>query len=129
DLTFSETEQNLFISRCDRSIRKQATIHCERRGKFQLRQLTLSSSYPFGVVRHSRHLTTDRLDVLVLPRVYNLQRIPLPVIADANSDGDLRIPQQGGQDEFVAVREYTQGDTLRHIHWRASARQQQLVVK
>ncbi|MES9948675.1 MAG: DUF58 domain-containing protein [Candidatus Thiodiazotropha sp.] len=129
DLPFSETELNIFISRCDKSIRKQATIYCEHRGKFQLRQLTLSSSYPFGVVRHSRHLTTDRLDILVLPRVYNLQRIPLPVIADANSDGDLQIPQQGGQDEFAAVREYTQGDTLRHIHWRASARQQQLVVK
>ncbi|MEW8026555.1 MAG: DUF58 domain-containing protein [Candidatus Thiodiazotropha sp.] len=128
-LPFAEAKQKLFISRCDKAIRSRATIHCERRGKFQLQQLTLSSSYPFGVVRHSRQLTTDTLDVLVLPRVYDLQCIPLPVIADANSDGNLRIPQQGGQDEFATVREYTQGDSLRHIHWRASARQQQLVVK
>ncbi|MEW8396997.1 MAG: DUF58 domain-containing protein, partial [Candidatus Thiodiazotropha sp.] len=33
------------------------------------------------------------------------------------------------QDQFAAVREYVQGDSLRHIHWRASARRQQLVVK
>ncbi|MCU7891637.1 MAG: DUF58 domain-containing protein [Candidatus Thiodiazotropha sp. (ex Ustalcina ferruginea)] len=55
--------------------------------------------------------------------------LPSPVIADANSDGDLPVPQQGGHDEFATVREYTHGDGLRNIHWRASARRQQLVVK
>ncbi|MES9945591.1 MAG: DUF58 domain-containing protein [Candidatus Thiodiazotropha sp.] len=128
-LPFIEGQQTLFISQCDKAVRERATVYCDRRGRFLIDQLTLSSSYPFGVVRHSRQLTTDTLEVLVLPRVCNLTRIPLPVIADANSDGDLHIPQQGGQDEFAAVREYTQGDSLRHIHWRASARQQQLVVK
>jgi uncharacterized protein (DUF58 family) len=128
-LPFTDGKQKLFISQCDKAIRKHTTIQCNRRGKFQLHQLTLSSSYPFGVVTLSRQLTTDTLEVLVLPQVYNLNRIPLPVIADANSDGDLNVPQQGGQDEFAAVREYTHGDSLRHIHWRASARQQQLVVK
>jgi uncharacterized protein (DUF58 family) len=128
-LPFIDGEHKLFISQCDKAIRKRTTIYCDRRGRFILDQLTLSSSYPFGVVSHSRQLTTDTLEVLVLPRVYDLNRIPLPVIADANSDGDLNVPQQGGQDEFAAVREYTQGDSLRYIHWRASARQQQLVVK
>jgi uncharacterized protein (DUF58 family) len=128
-LPFVEGEQKLFISQCDRTIHKYAIFYCHRRGRFLLDRLTLSSSYPFGVVRHSRRLTTDSLEVLVLPQVFNLNRIPLPVIADANSDGDLNVPQQGGQDEFATVREYTHGDSLRHVHWRASARQQQLVVK
>jgi uncharacterized protein (DUF58 family) len=128
-LPFADGEQKLFITQCEKIARERATVFCDRRGKFLLDQLTLSSSYPFGVVRHSRQLTTDPLEVLVLPRVYKLNRIPLPVIADASSDGDLNVPQQGGQDEFAAVREYTQGDSLRHVHWRASARQQQLVVK
>jgi uncharacterized protein (DUF58 family) len=128
-LPFAEGEQTIFVSRFDQAIHKRVTIECDRRGSFQLNQLRLSSAYPFGVVKHSRTLTTDTLEVLVLPRVYDLHTIPAPVIADANSDGDLQIPQKGGQDEFAAVREYTQGDSLRHIHWRASARQQQLVVK
>ncbi|MCG7983682.1 MAG: DUF58 domain-containing protein [Candidatus Thiodiazotropha lotti] len=128
-LPFTGGEQKLFITQCDKTTSLHTTFYCNRRGRFLLDQLTLSSSYPFGIVRHSRQLTTDTLEVLVLPQIVNLNRIPLPVIADANSDGDLNIPQQGGQDEFAAVREYTQGDSLRHVHWRASARQQQLVVK
>lgn len=128
-LPFAEAEQTLFVSRLDKAARKHTTVRCDRRGRFQLSQLSLSSAYPFGIVTHHRTLTTDTLELLVLPRVFDLNVIPLPVIADANSDGDLQIPQQGGLNEFAAVREYTPGDSLRHIHWRASARQQQLVVK
>jgi hypothetical protein len=128
-LPFAEEELTLFVSRLDQAIRKRATLQCNRRGSFQLNQLRLSSAYPFGVVSHSRTLTTDTLEVLVLPQVYDLHSIPDPVIADANSDGDLQIPQKGGQDEFATVREYNHGDSLRHIHWRASARREQLVVK
>ncbi|MEW7989409.1 MAG: DUF58 domain-containing protein [Candidatus Thiodiazotropha sp.] len=119
----------LFVSRCDRAVEARTNFRCELRGRYRLRQITLASAYPFGVVNYSRQLSTEPLEVLVLPRVYDLRQIPLPVTADANSDGDLPIPQQGGQDQFAAVREYVQGDSLRHIHWRASARRQQLVVK
>jgi uncharacterized protein (DUF58 family) len=129
NLPFAEQQRGLFISRCDEVAHKRLRFHCDLRGRFLLHQLTLSSAYPFGVVSHSKRLPTDSLEVLVLPRVYDLQAIPLPITADANSDGDLPIPQQGGQDQFAAVREYVHGDSLRHIHWRASARRRQLVVK
>ena len=33
-----------------------------------------------------------------------------------------------GQD-YYGVREYVRGDSLRHIHWRSSARHGQLIVK
>ncbi|MEW8508244.1 MAG: DUF58 domain-containing protein [Candidatus Thiodiazotropha sp.] len=128
-LPFVEAEQRLFLSRCDRALEIHAQFRCELRGRFLLQQVTLTSAYPFGVVSHSRKVSTPPLEVFVLPRVYDLQQIPLPVTADANSDGDLPIPQQGGQDQFAAVREYVQGDSLRYIHWRASARRQELVVK
>ncbi|MCU7877055.1 MAG: DUF58 domain-containing protein [Candidatus Thiodiazotropha sp. (ex Lucinoma borealis)] len=128
-LPFSEQEQSLFFSRSDKDNLKQQTFHCERRGYYQLQELTLSSAYPFGIVSQSRRIETAPFEVLVLPQVYELSNLPSPVIADANSDGDLPVPQQGGHDEFATVREYTHGDGLRHIHWRTSARRQQLVVK
>jgi hypothetical protein len=58
-----------------------------------------------------------------------MNRIASPIVADTNSDGELPVPQLGGEDGFVAVREYVQGDNLRSIHWRALARQQRWVVK
>ncbi|MEW8394565.1 MAG: hypothetical protein AB2707_00215, partial [Candidatus Thiodiazotropha sp.] len=115
-LPFAEAEQMLFVSRCDRAVEARTNFRCELRGRYRLRQITLASAYPFGVVNYSRQLSTEPLEVLVLPRVYDLRQIPLPVTADANSDGDLPIPQQGGQDQFAAGREYVKGDSRRHIH-------------
>ncbi|MCU7928663.1 MAG: DUF58 domain-containing protein [Candidatus Thiodiazotropha sp. (ex Dulcina madagascariensis)] len=128
-LPFAEQGHPLFFSHSDSHNHQRQTFHCERRGRYLLRELTLSSAYPFGIVTRNQRIVTEPLEVLVLPRVFELSRIPLPVVADASSDGDLAVPQQGGHHEFAAVREYSHGDELRSIHWRASARRQQLVVK
>ena len=35
----------------------------------------------------------------------------------------------GEMEEFVALREYRRGDSLRRVHWRSTARLGELVVK
>jgi uncharacterized protein (DUF58 family) len=40
-----------------------------------------------------------------------------------------RGDQRQGQDDFVGLRGYVRGDPPRHIHWRASARSETLLVK
>ena len=129
DLPFTTQKQQLFFSHWEGEQHKPLSFHCERRGRYYLDELTLSSAYPFGILTHSRRIRTTPLELLVLPQLFEFNRIPSPLMADANSDGDLPVPQQGGHDEFAAVREYVHGDSLRNIHWRASARQGQLVVK
>ncbi len=39
------------------------------------------------------------------------------------------LPQPGVSGEFLSVREYRPGDSLRHIHWRTSARANRLIVR
>ena len=97
------------------------------RGRYELGPLTTTALDPFGLVRITRtHRSTASL--LVVPRVEEL------------ADGDLRADHWGrGEgaamtlaargDEDVIPREYRQGDDLRRIHWRASARADDLMVR
>jgi uncharacterized protein (DUF58 family) len=129
-LEFAEKkEQRLFISKIAGRMSCKLQFHCLRRGCFRLQDLRLSSAYPFGIVPSSRRIQTEPVDILVFPRVVELSRIPMPLVADASTWAETLVPQRGGRDEFTAVREYSRGDELNRIHWPVSARHQNLVVK
>ncbi len=123
------TKVNLFFAQIDNHIRSQRRVLCEHRGCFHPKNLGMISAYPFGIVRYSVEIPTPPSEVLVFPRVVELSAIPLPNMADSTTVGEVLAPQQGGRDEFAAVREYALGDEISRIHWAASARHQQLVVK
>ncbi len=129
EIPFSVSPVGGFVAFWERKTELSCPVRCEHRGLFTLDQLTLSSAYPFGILAHERRLSSKTDPIWVLPRLYELGELPAPLQADINSDGDLPIPQRGGHDQFLSIREYVQGDSLRHIHWRASARRQRLVVK
>lgn len=83
---------------------------------------------PLGLVQR-RIRRADVVDLLVLPRVPD----GLPGLlgdegwgSDAELDG--RASQHGSGSPAGAVREYRTGDALRHIHWKQSARQGELLV-
>jgi uncharacterized protein (DUF58 family) len=129
DIPFSVSPVEGFVAFWERNTELSCLVQCEHRGLFTLDQITLSSAYPFGILTHERRLSSKTDPIWVLPRLYEVGELPAPLQADINSDGDLPIPQRGGHDQFLSIREYAHGDSLRHIHWRASARQQRLVVK
>ena len=66
--------------------------------------------------------TTDEL--LVYPRVYDLSsraRRDLVALHDTGESHD--------RDEFDRLRQYVRGDSLRDVHWKSSAKREDLVVK
>lgn len=124
-----EPHPHLFFDRVSGQTSAKLRFKCLKRGVYRLRDCELSCAYPFGIKRFSRRLPADPLDILVLPRVVSLARIPLPPRARPASWGDVRLPQKGGPDEFTGVREYSRGDALNRVHWPATARHRSLVVK
>lgn len=124
-----EQEHHFFFDKISRRASCTIQFECCLRGCFQLRDIQLSSAYPFGVIEYSKSISTDSVEVLVFPRVVTLSQIPLPLAADASTSGDAQILQKGGRDEFAGVREYCHGDAMNRIHWPVSARHQNLVVK
>ncbi len=97
------------------------------RGRFSTGPLTVRTSDPFGLVQLDRQFVATT-EVMVTPRV-----VPLPAIrtiGGGGSTGEARPHRIGvvGQDDAL-VREYRQGDDVRRIHWRSTARLGDLMVR
>ncbi len=108
-------------------VRWRYQVECPRRGLFAVGPASLRSGDPFGFYEESLQ-PPGTLNVLVYPRLLPLQGLDL----------GPRFPFDGSRaqaltvtDPFsvVGARPYTDGDTLRQVHWRASARSLQLQSK
>ena len=111
-----------------RGTRLQSRGRARRRGTLNLRGLTLSSTFPFGIIRKT--LTFDLPGaVLVLPRLYRLDP-DLTGRLVRGGEGDAGPGRSaGGDDEFFGLRAYRAGDRPRAIDWKRSARGGGLVVR
>lgn len=99
-----------------------------RRGILRLDGLTLARPDPLGLFRAFSQQPLPQ-SVLILPKRYPLPPIPLPGAMKYQQGGIALASNVGQSDEFVALRDYRQGDPLRHIHWRTWARAGKPVVK
>jgi uncharacterized protein (DUF58 family) len=97
------------------------------RGRFSTGPLTVRTTDPFGLVRLDRQFVATT-EVMVTPRVVPLSTIR--TIGGGSNTGEERPHRVGvvGQDD-VLVREYRQGDDVRRIHWRSTARVGDLMVR
>ncbi|HSW58126.1 MAG TPA: DUF58 domain-containing protein [Dehalococcoidales bacterium] len=99
-------------------------VHCQKRGVFVFGPAAISSGDPFGFFRKKIvNEETDRL--LVYPKILPLEDIGIP---SRHPFGDLRIKRHLFQDPVLVMttREYVQGDPLKYIHWKSTARLQRL---
>jgi uncharacterized protein (DUF58 family) len=108
-------------------MRSACTLHSTRRGLFRVGPAVIEASDPFGLLK--RFLVDSEVRfVTVMPRaVPLLQGWPLgrrPVHEVPRRRSPLEDPAR-----FLGVRDYRPGDSLRRIHWRATARSGTLQVK
>lgn len=98
-----------------------------RRGVFAVGPIALRFGDPFGLVA-SEQAEGETEQLTVTPEVVPLGEAGLAVPA---GDGEARIVQRrsvGDADDTI-TREYRRGDALRRVHWRASARKGDLMVR
>lgn len=97
-----------------------------RRGHFRLGPLQVRRIDPLGLADQVR--TIGGVDqVVVTPRVHPLLGRPLEAMGVGMAAEAQRSGLSGTAD--VLVREYRRGDDLRRIHWRSTARHDQLMVR
>ena len=109
-------------------IQTQYQFQANCRGKFRWNSLSVQSSDALGLVRMSRKYTTSPtvLQVLPIPIPFEVQ---LPYAAGWGFSESDYGRSRGQGIEPRGIREYTDGDSQRYIHWRSSARSTQLMVK
>ncbi len=108
-------------------VRRRHPIRCDVRGEHLFGPVRLRTGDLFGLV--SREMTVEEVDTLVVyPRVVPVTALGLPARQPL---GDLRTQSWIFEDpsRLAGVREHRPGDSLRRIHWAASARTQRLQVK
>ena len=99
------------------------------RGRYEWGPLRVSSRFPFGLFEASCTVES-RESLLVYPCLGKLTRQwfrRAHLDYEGRSRRETRRQRMSG--DFFGLREWRSGDSPRHIHWRSSARLQQLLVK
>ncbi|WP_394941462.1 DUF58 domain-containing protein [Psychromicrobium sp. YIM B11713] len=107
--------------------RYQYHLRPASRGQFSIGPVSAELGDVFGMSRHLQSLPgTDLLTVT--PRALDL---PSNTLSGARgSDGSTATRQQANpSDDDVMTREYRHGDPMRRVHWPATARHGQLMVR
>lgn len=102
---------------------------CSQRGNYEIDQLIVSSNFPFGIYNISRNVSCSPSRLLVYPRTFAIRSLPLLDSQCTSIHGHQIINRPHTDEEYAGVREYRHGDNLKHIHWGASARHQELIVR
>ena len=120
-------EQRLFVANLHGhgDVMVASRINCYRRGLHEFGPIEVQSLVPFGLFRKRKRKAAP-LSLFVYPKVFAMQGMAL--IQNARGESQTARRSRAGQ-EAVGSREYHQGDPLRHVHWRNSARLGRLAVK
>jgi len=97
-----------------------------RRGVYYLGYVDLLCTDPLGLFNYRQERETEGL-LVVHPRPITLPRVRPPA-AGMQALSRLRTRKRGDGTDFAGVREYTPGDDLRRIHWKATAKRGKLTV-
>ncbi|HEX3648289.1 MAG TPA: DUF58 domain-containing protein [Pseudonocardiaceae bacterium] len=102
-------------------------VHPIMRGVHQLGPLRARITDPFGLAEFERELA-GQSRMVVVPRTVPLFGLPGGSGTGIGDDGSVRLRSGQGEDDAV-VRQYRQGDDLRRVHWRSTARRDELMVR
>jgi uncharacterized protein (DUF58 family) len=103
------------------------SLRSDLRGKFEVGPLQLRIADSFGLVEITRSFS-GRTEFVVTPRVYPLARTMISRTWAGEGDGRSRLTATAGEDDVIP-RAYRDGDDLRRVHWRSTARYGELMVR
>lgn len=102
-------------------------LQCRKRGYYQLGPLTMTSGDIFGLYPRS-NIEPAVEHVIVYPQIFPIAQLGLPSLYPV---GEARAERRIFEDpsRTIGVRDYNPYDSLKRIHWKASARHQKLQSK
>lgn len=97
----------------------------EERGRFRIEKLMVESDFPLGFWR-CRKAVPVSVDVWVYPQPGG--GLPWPEDVEVDDDHADEMGSHSG-DHFAGHRDYVEGESQRHIDWRAYSRGKGLLIK
>jgi uncharacterized protein (DUF58 family) len=121
------TLRNTFSLRWYERVRRHYKVLCTERGYFRLGPAQVVSGDIIGLYR-SEYTFSNLNWLIVYPRVLPIEELGLP---PKDPFGEVKARQRMFEDpsRTIGVREHQPEDGFRRIHWKATARMQELQVK
>lgn len=106
----------------------QYTLRPVKRGEYSFGALNVFVSTPLKLIRR-RFQFSNHAWVPVYPSYLQMRKYELLAISNRLTEAGIKkIRRIGHNQEFELIKEYVQGDDIRSINWKATARRQQLMV-
>ncbi len=100
----------------------------EKRGVFALGGYRVQTDAPFGLL-HAWRVFESHHNLVVYPTFTPLERLELPMGRRYQPGGVASAASRGESVEYIGNRDYREGDAVRDIDWRATARLCKPVVR
>ena len=131
EVTATGAQEPVFIEALDvtQPTRMELRLKPSHHGRADKIKIVVRSYYPLGFFTATRMIEVAQ-SRLVLPRPEGT--LPLPPARDgvaAQSNHHRPAKNQGDGEDFAGVREWQPGDSLRHVDWKAVARERPMMVK
>lgn len=104
------------------------TVRPVERGEYVFGNMNLYASSPLKIIKRRYVFQKDQM-VPVYPSIIQMQQYDFLAISNKLTlFGLKKIRRIGHTQEFEQIKEYVQGDDIRTINWKATAKQNQLMV-
>lgn len=99
-----------------------------KRGTYNFGAVNVFVKSPLGLIKRRFQFSQDK-EVAVYPSFLQMRAYELMAISNRLTDlGVKKIRRIGQSQEFEQIRQYVQGDDVRTINWKATARRNDLMV-
>ncbi len=125
-LVFRERNENLILHDvgAGQEIKVKMPITPEQRGEYKLRRFAIATRMPVGIF-NAWSWQTLKTSLWVYPKP--IPNHPAPFSQSGDEGESAPISSSG--EEFSSLRDYSQGDSVKHIAWKQQARHQKLLTK
>jgi uncharacterized protein (DUF58 family) len=110
-------------------VKLESTVFAKRRGRYLIYSTRAESHFPFNLFKWNCRRKRDSRQLFVYPAYTSLSKVDLPLGVRTQAEGMARYSKIGESMELMGVRDYRDGDDIRHIDWRGTARIGSFVVK
>ncbi|NJK62274.1 MAG: DUF58 domain-containing protein [Synechococcaceae cyanobacterium SM2_3_1] len=121
------THPSFFILQLDpqQEVASSYRMHFPRRGVWRSQGYEITTTFPFELFRKGLEVFHPE-EILVFPRPIPPARLPH---FTSRPLGEIARPTKGNTGDFRSLREYRSSDSMRHVHWKVSAKRDQLVIR
>ena len=110
------------------TVRATYRLPTETRGILAVGPLSIEVSDPFGLAATATR-GAPVVELTVWPAIDEIASLPHTSGDDPHGGTDHPNALAAAGDDFYALRDYVVGDDLRHVHWRSTARRDELMVR